>query len=226
VCRCARRRGCAQAIRSDLHRIQIRERARVWELPEDELLKSALHATRTGLLTLSWDTVCPHCRGVRDENATLNAHGELALHCACDIDFATDTPESVEVTFRVHPSVREVPDQLYCSPSLRRRIISACSTRCPRSGTVTLAPRLKPGRYTVRRTTRCRLLSRCRATTVSAPKSRVPHAPRQRRQARSRTRRSSSRTMDQTRRSSRIERSRGAIMRCARVICSEFPGVP
>src|SRR5262249_42030461 len=56
----------------DLHRIQIRERARVWKLPEQDLLRVALHATRAGLLTLSWDTVCPHCRGVRDENATLH----------------------------------------------------------------------------------------------------------------------------------------------------------
>ncbi|MEP6863543.1 MAG: DUF5939 domain-containing protein, partial [Deltaproteobacteria bacterium] len=50
---------------ADLHRIQIRERARVWKLPELELLRTALHATRAGLLDLSWDTICPHCRGVR-----------------------------------------------------------------------------------------------------------------------------------------------------------------
>lgn len=57
----------------DLHRIQIRERARVWGLPEADVLRTALHATRAGLLTLSWDTVCPHCRGVRDEHAALSA---------------------------------------------------------------------------------------------------------------------------------------------------------
>ena len=57
----------------DLHRIQIRERARVWKLPEEDLLKVALYATRAGLLTLSWDTICPHCRGVRDENASLSS---------------------------------------------------------------------------------------------------------------------------------------------------------
>ena len=54
----------------DLHRIQIRERARVWKLPERDLLRVALYATRAGLLALSWDTVCPHCRGARDENST------------------------------------------------------------------------------------------------------------------------------------------------------------
>jgi hypothetical protein len=49
----------------DVYRIQVRERARVWKLPELDVLRTALHATRAGLLDLSWDTICPHCRGVR-----------------------------------------------------------------------------------------------------------------------------------------------------------------
>jgi class 3 adenylate cyclase len=133
----------------DLHRIQIRERARVWGLPEQDLLRTALHATRAGLLTLSWDTVCPHCRGVRDENATLS---QLAAHSrceACQVTFSTDTQESVEVTFRVHSSVRDVPDQVYCSaePS-KKDHIRVQRTVAP--GTqVAIHPGLAPGRYTV-----------------------------------------------------------------------------
>ena len=133
----------------DLHRIQIRERARVWNLPEEDLLRVALHATRAGLLTLSWDTVCPHCRGVRDENLTL---AQLPAHSRCDacrIDFATDTPESVEVTFRVHPSVRDIPDQVYCSAEpAKKDHIRVQHTVAP-GGQVTVRPELAPGRYTV-----------------------------------------------------------------------------
>lgn len=133
----------------DLHRIQIRERARVWKLDETELLKVALHATRAGLLTLSWDTVCPHCRGVRDENATLNAL-QAASHCAaCEVDFTTDTQESVEVTFRVHPSVRDVPDQVYCSAEPAKKDHIRIQWTVPPKGRVRVEPRLKPGRYTV-----------------------------------------------------------------------------
>jgi class 3 adenylate cyclase len=133
----------------DLHRIQILERARVWRLPEDELLRVALHATRAGLLTLSWDTVCPHCRGVRDENPTL-AQLQARSHCeVCQIDFTTDTPESVEVTFRVHPSVRDVPEQLYCSAEpARKDHIRVQHTVAP-GGRARVQPRLAPGRYTV-----------------------------------------------------------------------------
>jgi class 3 adenylate cyclase len=135
----------------DLHRIQIRERARVWNLPEHDLLRVALHATRAGLLTLSWDTVCPHCRGVRDENPSL-AQLAARSHCAaCQIEFVTDTPESVEVTFHVHPAVREIPDQVYCSAEpAKKDHIRVQRTLFP-GARIAIRPALAPGRYTVRR---------------------------------------------------------------------------
>src|SRR5688572_9929716 len=134
---------------TDLHRIQIRERARVWKLPEQDLLRVALHATRQGLLALSWDTICPHCRGVRDENPSLAAL-KAGSHCdACNVDFTTDTQESVEVTFRVHPSIRDVPDQVYCSAEPAKKDHIRVQWTLPPGGKVSLTPNLKPGRYTV-----------------------------------------------------------------------------
>jgi class 3 adenylate cyclase len=133
----------------DLHRIQIRERARVWKLPEQDLLRVALHATRAGLLTLSWDTVCPHCRGVRDENPALS---QLAAesHCAaCEVTFSTDSEQSVEVTFRVHPSIREVPDQVYCSAEPAKKDHIRVQWAIPPGEQVKLEPHLAPGRYRV-----------------------------------------------------------------------------
>ncbi len=133
----------------DLHRIQIRERARVWKLPEQDLLRVALHATRAGLLTLSWDTVCPHCRGVRDENATLSALEAESRCDACQVDFQTDTPESVEVTFRVHSSIRDVPDQVYCSAEpAKKDHIRVQRTLAP-GEEITVSPELRAGRYRV-----------------------------------------------------------------------------
>jgi class 3 adenylate cyclase len=133
----------------DLHRIQICERARAWNLPEQDLLRVALHATRAGLLTLSWDTVCPHCRGVRDEKPSLS---QLPAHSRCDacqVEFATDTPESVEVTFRVHSSIRDVPDQVYCSAEPARKDHIRVQHTVPPGGRVALHPQLAPGRYRV-----------------------------------------------------------------------------
>ncbi|MDQ3336255.1 MAG: adenylate/guanylate cyclase domain-containing protein [Myxococcota bacterium] len=134
---------------ADLHRIQVRERARVWNLPEDDVLRVALHATRQGLLALSWDTVCPHCRGVRDEHPMLCSLKAMS-HCgACQVDFTTDSQESVEVTFRVHPSIRDVPDQVYCSAEPAKKDHIRVQWAVPPGGNVELMPNLKPGRYTV-----------------------------------------------------------------------------
>lgn len=134
----------------DLHRIQIRERARVWNLPERDLLRVALYATRAGLLALSWDTVCPHCRGARDENSSL---ADLAAksHCeVCRVDFTTDTEESVEVTFRVHPSIRDVPDQVYCSAEPAKKSHIRVQRLVPPGERIHVTPRLDPGRYRAR----------------------------------------------------------------------------
>ncbi len=135
----------------DLHRIQIPERARVWKLPEDDLLRVALYATRAGLLTMSWDTVCPHCRGVRDENPTLHQL-QAQSHCdPCNFDFKTDAPETVEVTFKVHSSIRHVPEQLYCSAEpARKGHIRVQWTIAPDSS-AQVHPNLPPGRYSVLR---------------------------------------------------------------------------
>ena len=133
----------------DLHRIQIRERARAWKIPEEDMLRVALHATRAGLLSLSWDTICPHCRGLRDETdklADLEANG----HCeVCRIDFTTDTEEAVEVTFRVHPSIRDVPEQLYCSAEPYKKEHIRVQHALAPGAAATLMPELPTGRYTV-----------------------------------------------------------------------------
>jgi class 3 adenylate cyclase len=134
----------------DLHRIQVRERARRWAVPEAELLRTALHATRAGLLTLSWDTVCPHCRGVRDAYDDLGALKATARCEVCDVDFTTDGPEAVEVTFRVHPSVRDVPEVAYCSAEPARKDHVRVQRTLPPGATVALRPTLAAGRYRLR----------------------------------------------------------------------------
>jgi class 3 adenylate cyclase len=109
----------------DLHRIQVRPLARSWGVDERELLLACLHATRVGMLSLSWDVICPHCRGVRKETETL-ADVPPAGSCeVCKIDFENDTEGAIEVTFHVHPSIREIPKLHFCSaePSTKAHIL-------------------------------------------------------------------------------------------------------
>lgn len=105
----------------DVHRLQVRKLAHAWQIPERALLHLFLHATRLGLLELSWDVVCPHCRGTRRELATLGDVPKDASCEPCALEFGTDGPNAIEITFRIHPSIRDVPKQMFCSAQTAER---------------------------------------------------------------------------------------------------------
>ncbi len=134
----------------ELERIRVRERARAWAVDEDALLHVFLHATRTGLLHLSWDVVCPHCRGVRDTTGRLDALPTSGACDACGISFGTDSAETVEITFHVHSSIRRVERGVYCSaepvhkPHIHLQHAVAAGERAE-----VVVP-LAPGRYRMR----------------------------------------------------------------------------
>jgi class 3 adenylate cyclase len=110
----------------------------------------ALHATRVGLLELSWDVICPHCRGVTDERPAL-AEVKSAGGCeVCGIEFGTDTAEAVEITFHVHPSIRDIPKRMFCSaePATKQHIRVQVAVAA--GGAAEVAPALPVGRYRMR----------------------------------------------------------------------------
>jgi len=104
-----------QAPDSDLYRIRPKKLGSFFNIDESTLLNVMLHATRKGLLNLSWDIVCPHCRGVRER---VNHLWDVPKNSACEvcqIDFDTGSQNSIEITFHPNPEVREVEEILYCS---------------------------------------------------------------------------------------------------------------
>jgi class 3 adenylate cyclase len=132
----------------DLARIQVRERARSWQTPEDELLSLFLHATREGLFQLSWDVVCPHCRGVREEHGQASGIPRNG-HCpACAIDFETE--DSVEITFHVHPSVRPIEKRVYCAAEPATKAHVRLQQRLAPGAELEVRPPLGPGRWRLR----------------------------------------------------------------------------
>jgi class 3 adenylate cyclase len=134
----------------DLHRIQLLPLARRWRAREDELLHLFLSATRAGILSLSWDVICPHCRGVREEARTLGEvppKGECAV---CNIDFETASDNAIEITFHVHPSIREVPKLWFCSAEPATKPHIKLQQRLSPKSHAELATLLRPGRYRAR----------------------------------------------------------------------------
>lgn len=98
-----------------LGRIRLIPLARKWNVDLIDLVSISLHACKLGHLQLSWDTICPHCRGVRQENPYLSQIPLKGRCEICEIDFDTSSEGAVEVVFHVHPSIRQVKKIFYCA---------------------------------------------------------------------------------------------------------------
>ena len=81
--------------------------------PRRQMLEACLQATRAGMLDLQWNLVCPMCRGgeAKDSLAELASN----VHCnGCNIDFNVNFEQSVELTFRPNPSIRQINVETFC----------------------------------------------------------------------------------------------------------------
>ncbi|HMR76373.1 MAG TPA: DUF5939 domain-containing protein [Polyangiaceae bacterium] len=133
-----------------LHRLRVLPLAREWGVEVDDMLLAFLHATRLGLFELSWDVVCPHCRGVRAEIQTLGEVPRRGRCDACAIDFETDSETAIEVVFHLHPSIRNVPEVFYCSAEPARKDHIKVQLAVPAGQKLSVSSRLYPGRYRLR----------------------------------------------------------------------------
>lgn len=133
-----------------LTRIRVRDLAREWECSERDAIVAFLLATRHGLFSLTWDAVCPHCRGARQSVSHL---GELPKSASCEpcgIEFDATQTQSLEVNFALHPGIRQVEKVLYCAaePAKKPHILVQ-KTLAP-SARARLAVSLSEGHYRLR----------------------------------------------------------------------------
>jgi adenylate cyclase len=88
--------------------------ATLWDADRYATLELFLRATKLGLLDLSWDMLCPECRGAKHRAQGLHdlSHG---AHCpSCNIDYEVDFARSVEATFQVNSSIKKIVRHEYC----------------------------------------------------------------------------------------------------------------
>lgn len=143
-------RHVAEAPELDLRRIRPFALARAWGQNRFEVLRLCLHATRQGLLDLSWDAVCPHCRGAVDRLASM-AELRHAHSCAtCNLGFEVDFASTVEVTFRPARNIRDTSDAEWCfgGPGNTPHVVA--QKRLRPHAAESLALSLPAGRYRVR----------------------------------------------------------------------------
>jgi class 3 adenylate cyclase len=92
-----------------LNRINLLDFASRTGLPEERVISGFLQASRLGLFDLSWNVLCPGCRGVLDAFGTLKSLRDDDYHCGlCGSDHAASVDDQVEVAFTVSPRVRQI----------------------------------------------------------------------------------------------------------------------
>lgn len=85
-----------------------------WGCARQDVLHLFLHATKIGILTQSWNLMCPNCRVPKE---TVSSLSEVAgqIHCdLCGVGYDLNFDRYVEMCFSVHPSIRKAADQTYC----------------------------------------------------------------------------------------------------------------
>ncbi|MCA0454618.1 MAG: DUF5939 domain-containing protein [Chloroflexi bacterium] len=85
-----------------------------WGIDRRHLLEHHLLATRTGMLELQWDVLCPMCRGAKQTGTSLDQISS-EVHCdTCNVDFKVNFERSVELSFHPNPSIRAVNQAEFC----------------------------------------------------------------------------------------------------------------
>ena len=93
----------------ELARINVLAFAAAHGLNEEAAIAAFLHASQLGIFELSWDVLCPTCRGVLDVATTLkNVHQEPYECALCSKSFEVSLDEMIEVVFTVSPRVRKI----------------------------------------------------------------------------------------------------------------------
>ena len=103
-----------QAPDADACRIRPKALARAWDAPPRHVIELCLAAVRSGMLRLTWDLLCPRCRGAKISAERLDLLRQKA-HCpSCNIEFGADFNRNVELVFHPSSMVRECGTGEYC----------------------------------------------------------------------------------------------------------------
>src|ERR1700719_4031002 len=93
----------------ELNRINLLDFATRRGLDEERVISGFLHASRLGLVDLTWNVLCPGGGGVLDPHSTRKSLRHDDYHCGlCACGYEASVDEQVEVAFTVSPRVRRI----------------------------------------------------------------------------------------------------------------------
>lgn len=105
-----------------------------------------LHGVVAGLFTMNYEVICPHCRGSRMSKGSLTEIPARAECHVCEIEFHNGREDSLEITFRLHPSIARTRPSLFCAAEPSRKTHVRIQRMIP-PGPETFEANLPPGRY-------------------------------------------------------------------------------
>ncbi len=140
----------SSAPEQDLYRMRPRVVARSLGRDLRPFLEVMLYATRAGLLNMTWDVVCPHCRGVRERIDHLWDVPKKGNCEVCNIDFDTTGINALEIAFHVSPQIKKVQEVFYCSAEPSKKSHIHFQKEIEEGRTYRSNLTLKEGRYRLR----------------------------------------------------------------------------
>ncbi len=132
----------------DIHKINPKKAAKDTGLKIHEVIEQLTKLTQSGYLALTWDVICPHCRGPQLEASKLRFVSETTTCQSCDLEFSTQADQSIEVTFKPQSKFREIGSVTYCAaePAKKSHILMNWPVGKIPSAKIDL----KPGTYRAR----------------------------------------------------------------------------
>ncbi|MGI9302482.1 MAG: adenylate/guanylate cyclase domain-containing protein [Gammaproteobacteria bacterium] len=88
--------------------------ARLWQAPPRQAVELCLEAARQGLLGLRWDLLCPRCQVGKSSVLALDQLPEGAHCSSCNIDYARDYTDNIELAFYPASAIRPLESGEYC----------------------------------------------------------------------------------------------------------------
>ncbi len=119
-------------------------------LNSEQCVTACLRAAAAGLFVIRWEILCPTCRVSASAEGLLSSIKEHTHCVACDYDFKSDLGEAIELTFRVHPEIREVDDAIYCIGGPEHSPHVVAQVRLEPSERIELEVKLIAGDYLIR----------------------------------------------------------------------------
>ncbi|TNE88125.1 MAG: hypothetical protein EP330_15825 [Deltaproteobacteria bacterium] len=122
---------------------------RVWGIDDDTAIDGFLSATRAGVLKLSWELLCPNCRGGEVVVEQLPA-GPVAAHCgSCNIRYDGGFLDACAINFKPVPEIRatDMPAACLMGPNRTPHVL-ARDLLVP-GGRLDLTLALEPGTYRI-----------------------------------------------------------------------------